>query len=46
MEITQEYGAVTQSKREKVWGIIFRLHEEARKKRPRSQIQGRRVVGA
>lgn len=21
MEITQEYGAVTQSKREKVWGI-------------------------
>lgn len=44
MEITQGYGAVTPSKREK-WGIIFRLHEEARKKRPRSKPDTRTQSG-
>lgn len=36
MGIAQGCGAVTPSKRE-TWGITFRLHEEARKKRPRSK---------
>lgn len=44
MEITQGCGAVTQSKREK-WGITFMLHEETRKKRPRSKPDTRTQSG-